>query len=232
MFHSPYLLGISVYVLLMTITATFIYFTRLQMVAALGDDTDMRATVFAQIDPITQVTTLLLQLVVTGHLMKRLGVAVALAMLPVVVSLGFIGLAIAGSFAVLVLSTRRSARFSAPSPGRRAKRCSPSSAAKTSTSRRRSPTPSSIAAATCIGAWTEGGLGRLGMAFAGLAALAVPLACVGGPGPVAGPPAEGPGSQRDGWTDADAGAVGWLGSPAAPGGGARGSPVARRLAAA
>ena len=102
-FKSPYLLGISTYVLLMTITATFIYFTRLQMVAALGNNTDMRATVLAQIDLVTQVATLVLQAVVTGHLMKRLGVAVALAILPVVVSLGFIGLAIAGSFVVLVL---------------------------------------------------------------------------------------------------------------------------------
>ena len=47
--------GISLYVLLLTVIATFIYFTRLQMVAALGEDTDMRTTVLAQIDLITQV---------------------------------------------------------------------------------------------------------------------------------------------------------------------------------
>ena len=35
--------------------------------------------------------------------MKRFGVAVALALLPVVVSLGFVGLALAGSFAVLIV---------------------------------------------------------------------------------------------------------------------------------
>jgi ATP:ADP antiporter, AAA family len=34
--------------------ATFLYFTRLQMVAALGDDIDMRTRVFANIDLITQ----------------------------------------------------------------------------------------------------------------------------------------------------------------------------------
>ena len=95
--------GISAYVLLMTIIGTFLYFTRLAMVAALGEDTDLRATVFAQIDLITQVSTLLLQLVVTGHIMKRFGVSVALMLLPLMAALGFIGLAAAGSFAVLIL---------------------------------------------------------------------------------------------------------------------------------
>ncbi len=35
--------------------------------------------------------------------MKRFGVAIALALLPVIVSLGFIGLALVGSFAMLIL---------------------------------------------------------------------------------------------------------------------------------
>jgi ATP:ADP antiporter, AAA family len=56
-FRSPYLLGIAGYVLILAIMATFIYFTRLQMVAALGDDLDMRTGVRA-IDLITQITTL------------------------------------------------------------------------------------------------------------------------------------------------------------------------------
>jgi AAA family ATP:ADP antiporter len=72
-FRSPYLLGISAYVLILTVISTFIYFTRLQMVAALGSDLDMRTGVFARIDLYTQLTTLVLQAVVTGHLMKRLG---------------------------------------------------------------------------------------------------------------------------------------------------------------
>ena len=175
-FKSPYLLGISTYVLLMTITATFIYFTRLQMVAALGNDTDLRATVFAQIDLITQVTTLVLQAVVTGHVMKRLGVAVALAMLPIVVSLGFIGLAIAGSFVVLVLfdATFRAIQRAITRPAREtlftvvSREEKYKSKAFTDTFVYRG--------GDVIGAWTEGGLGRLGMALAGLAALAVPLA--------------------------------------------------------
>src|SRR6185503_3136880 len=100
--RSPYLLAICAYVLILAVMATFLYFTRLQMVAALGTDVDMRTTVFARIDLITQVTTLLLQAIVTGHLMKRLGVSVTMALLPVTAALGFLGLAIVGSLAALI----------------------------------------------------------------------------------------------------------------------------------
>src|SRR5690606_8411637 len=51
--RSPYLLGIAAFVIVLAVMATFIYFTRLQMVAALGTDLDLRTTVFARIDMIT-----------------------------------------------------------------------------------------------------------------------------------------------------------------------------------
>ena len=101
--RSPYLLGISGYVLILTVISTFIYFTRLQMVAALGSDLDMRTSVFARIDLYTQLTTLVLQALVTGQLMKRLGVHVTLALLPAMVSFGFVGLAISASLAALIV---------------------------------------------------------------------------------------------------------------------------------
>src|SRR5690606_30703578 len=59
--RSRYLAGIAAYVVILAVMATFLYFTRLQMVAALGDETDMRTTLFAQIDLITQVATLVIQ---------------------------------------------------------------------------------------------------------------------------------------------------------------------------
>jgi AAA family ATP:ADP antiporter len=175
-FKSPYLLGISTYVLLLTVTATFIYFTRLQMVAALGDDTDMRTTQFARIDFITQVATLLLQLVIAGHLMKRVGVSVALALLPVIVSFGFIGLAIVGSFAALITfeATFRAIQRAITRPARetlftvvgREDKYKSKAFIDTFVYR----------GGDVLGAWTEGLLGRLGMALFGLAAVAVPLA--------------------------------------------------------
>lgn len=102
-FRSPFLLGSSVYVLILAVVVTFIYFTRLQMVAELGDDLDMRTGVFAQLDMATQIATLILQLIVAGHVMKRFGVGFALAMAPITAALGFIGLAMVSSLVLLVI---------------------------------------------------------------------------------------------------------------------------------
>jgi ATP:ADP antiporter, AAA family len=172
----PYLLGISGFVLTMTIMATFLYFTRLQMVAALGEDLDLRTTVFARIDLITQLTTLGLQLLVTGHLMKRVGVHVALALLPVTVALGFIGLAMTGTLAALIV-------FEATFRGLQRAITRPARETLFTVVSREDKYKSKAFIDTfvyrggdVVGAWTEGLLGRLGMALVGLASLAVPLA--------------------------------------------------------
>src|SRR5690606_35639653 len=48
--RSPYLGGIAAYVVILAVMATFLYFTRLQMVAALGGELDGRTALFARID--------------------------------------------------------------------------------------------------------------------------------------------------------------------------------------
>jgi AAA family ATP:ADP antiporter len=101
--RSRYLLGIAGYVLTLTVIATFIYFTRLQMVASMGDDLDMRTGIFARLDFYTQFTTLALQALAAGHFMKHLGVHVTLALLPITAMLGFAALAFAASLAAIVI---------------------------------------------------------------------------------------------------------------------------------
>lgn len=177
-FRSPYLLGISGYVLLMTVIGTFLYFTRLAMVASAADDTDARTAIFANIDLLTQIATLVLQVVVTGHIMKRFGVSVALILLPVVVSLGFVGLAIAASFAVLVLfeASFRAVQRAITRPARETlftvvtREEKYKSKAFTDTFVYRG--------GDVVGAWTEGGLRALGLGLVGLASVAIPLAVV------------------------------------------------------
>jgi AAA family ATP:ADP antiporter len=178
--ESRYLSGISLYVLLMTVVATFIYFTRLQMVAELGPDTDTRATALAWIDTITQSSTLVLQLLVTGHLMKRFGVAVALAVLPVMAALGFIGLAIASSFAVLIVfdACFRAIQRAITRPAREtlftvvSREDKYKSKAVTDTFVYRG--------GDLLGAWIPVWLGPLGVGLVGLASTVVPLAAVWG----------------------------------------------------
>jgi len=177
-FRSPYLLAICGYVLIVAVMATFLYFTRLQMVAALGPGLDVRTAMFARIDMITQTATLFLQAVVTGHLMRRVGVAVTLALLPVTAALGFLGLAIAGSIGALIAfeATFRSVQRGIMRPSRetlftvvpRADRYKAKAFIDTFVYR----------AGDVAGAQTEGRLGRLGMGLGALASVALPLAII------------------------------------------------------
>jgi ATP:ADP antiporter, AAA family len=176
--RSPYLLGISVYVLILAVMATFIYFTRLQMVAALGDDVDMRTTVFAQIDLVVQITTLVLQALVAGHLMRWVGIPATLALLPITVAFGFVGLAIVGSLAALVVfdAAFRAVQRAIMRPARET--------LFTVVSREDKYKSKAFIdtfvyrGGDVVGAQTEGLLARFGMGLAALASVAVPLAIV------------------------------------------------------
>jgi ATP:ADP antiporter, AAA family len=177
-FRSPYLLGISAYVLILAVMVTFVYFTRLAMVAEIGETVDTRTAIFARIDLITQIATLVLQAIVAGHLMKRLGVSITLALLPVTVALGFVGLAIVGSIAALIIfeAVFRAVQRAIMRPARetlftvvsledkyKAKAFIDTFVYRTG---------------DAVGAQTEGLLGRLGMGLAALATVAVPLAII------------------------------------------------------
>lgn len=177
-FRSRYLSAIAGYVLLMTVMATFIYFTRLQMVAAVTDDLDARTAIFANIDMWTQIAVLALQLTMTGKIIQRFGLGVALAILPIATAIGFIGLAIYGSFVVLVLleATNRAVQRGITRPAREA--------LFTVASREDKYKAKAFIdtfvyrAGDVVGAQTEGALGRLGLAMGGLVSVVVPLALV------------------------------------------------------
>jgi AAA family ATP:ADP antiporter len=175
-FQSRYLLGISAYVLILAVVATFIYFTRLQMVAALGDDLDLRTAAFARIDLYTQLSTLVLQAIVAGHVMKRLGVPLALALLPMTVALGFLGLAITASLATLIVfqaafnavqrAIMRPARETLFTVVPREDKYKSKAFIDTFVYR----------GGDVVGAGVEGVLGRVGVGIAALISVSVPLA--------------------------------------------------------
>jgi AAA family ATP:ADP antiporter len=177
-FRSRYLLGISAYVLILAVLVTFLYFTRLQMVAAIGEGVDEQTALFAQIDFITQVSTLVLQAVVAGHLMKRVGVSVTLALLPITVALGYIGLAMVGTLTALIIfeAVFRAVQRAIMRPARET--------LFTVVSREDKYKSKAFVdtfvyrGGDAVGAQVEGGLVRTGMGLAALAAVAVPLAIV------------------------------------------------------
>src|SRR6185436_80245 len=72
--RSPYLAGIALWVLLLSLTGTFLYFLQADIVASTSNDPAVRTRIFATIDLIVGVLTLLIQSSVTGRLMSRFGV--------------------------------------------------------------------------------------------------------------------------------------------------------------
>ena len=177
-FQSRYLTGIAGYVMLMTVTSTFIYFTRLQMVAAVADDMDARTALLGSIDMWTQVAVLLLQLTLTAKIIQRFGLGIALAILPIVTALGFIGLAIYGSFILLILleASNRAVQRGITRPAREA--------LFTVLSREDKYKAKAVVDTfmyrngDVIGAQTVGVLGRFGLAMGALASVVVPLALI------------------------------------------------------
>ncbi|QFT20333.1 Major Facilitator Superfamily protein [Pseudomonas sp. THAF187a] len=118
--RSRYLLGIGAFILLLTSVSTFLYFEQAGLVAALFPDRAEQVRVFGVIDFVVQAGALSAQLFITGRLAQRLGVRVLLALVPALVSLGFIGLALAPTFAMLagLMIVRRIGEYAFVRPGR------------------------------------------------------------------------------------------------------------------
>ena len=93
MLRSPYLLGIGLYIALVAVSSTLLYFTQANLVSKASDELNERIALFAQLDMWTQVATLLVQLFVTAHIIKRLGIGIALSLLPALTCVGFVVLA-------------------------------------------------------------------------------------------------------------------------------------------
>jgi AAA family ATP:ADP antiporter len=118
--RSPYLLGIALFVVLLASVTTFLYFEQARLVEAAFPDPTDQTRVFGIIDSIVQTLAILTQLFITGRVAQRLGVAVLLVAVPVVVAAGFLWLAFAPVFAALavVMVVRRAGEYAFVRPGR------------------------------------------------------------------------------------------------------------------
>jgi ATP:ADP antiporter, AAA family len=90
---SPYLLNVSVFILLFAITSTFLYFQQAGIVAHSFTDRGAQTAFFATVDLAVNCLTLGVQLFLTGRIVVLFGVALALAFLPALTMIGFGGLA-------------------------------------------------------------------------------------------------------------------------------------------
>lgn len=117
---SRYLTGICVFMVLFTTGSTFLYNIQADIMFRTFPDPGQRTSVFAQLDLAVQVLTLLTQLFITGRLLKRLGVGIVLAALPLASVLGFAALAAVPVFAVFAAFQvlRRAGEYALSRPSR------------------------------------------------------------------------------------------------------------------
>ena len=174
---SPYLINVSVYILLFTITSTFLYFQQAEIAAQSFADRGARTAFFASIDLWVNVLTLAAQLFLTHRLLRRVGVAVTLAILPALSIFGFGTLASMPTIAVLVAYQvlRRAGNFAFARPTRevlftvvpREDKYKAKSFIDTVVYR----------LGDQVGTWSYAGLGLLGFGMTGIALVAVPISC-------------------------------------------------------
>jgi ATP:ADP antiporter, AAA family len=119
-FKSPYLLGLAIFILLYSMTSTFLYFQQASIAAASFPDRAARTAFFADIDFWVNAITLVIQLFLTGRLMGWFGVLATLCSLPLISLAGFSVLAWSPTVAVFVVAqvARRVSNFALARPSR------------------------------------------------------------------------------------------------------------------
>jgi len=177
-FRSPYLLNVCLFLLLFTVTSTFLYFQQATIARDYFADRASRTAFFAQVDLLVNALTLAVQLFFTARILRRFGVALTLGILPLFTLLGFAALAVAPVVAVLVAFQvlRRAANFALARPARellytviaREDKYKAKSFIDTVVYR----------AGDQVGSWSYLLLSAMGLGIAGVAVVAVPLSAL------------------------------------------------------
>jgi len=174
-FGSPYLLGIVSYMLLYTITATFLYFVQAEIVSDVFADRGARTAFFAKLDLVVNSLTIVTQVFLTGRIVRLMGVALSLAWLPLVCVIGFFGLGFTPTLGVLAAFQvlRRASNYAVARPCRemlytvlpRETKYKAKNFIDTFVYR----------AGDQVGAWSYAAMGALGIGMTGIAFAAIPL---------------------------------------------------------
>jgi ATP:ADP antiporter, AAA family len=174
-FKSPYLINVSLYILLFAVTSTFLYFQQAEIARQSFADRGARTAFFARVDLWVNVLTLGAQLFLTGRVLRAVGVGLTLAMLPALSILGFGTLAMTPTIAVVVVYQvlRRAGNFAFARPTRellftvvpREDKYKAKSFIDTVIYR----------SGDQVGAWSYAVLGFLGLAMTGISIVAVPI---------------------------------------------------------
>ena len=117
---SPYLLGVGLWVVFMAVANTMIYFTQANIILSDSDTFSQLVGSFAQFDWVAQAATLVTQVFVTTHLIRKVGVGWTLAILPLVTLAGFAVLALWPLYGVMLIfqAVHRATRYAISRPSR------------------------------------------------------------------------------------------------------------------
>jgi len=117
---SPYLLGLAVLMVFFSVVSTFLYFQRIDIVDRAIPDPEAQTRLFAIMEFVVQSMTAVIQVFLTGRILKWLGVGWTLALLPIVSLVGFAILGFSPVLAVVVSFEvfRRAANFALQRPSR------------------------------------------------------------------------------------------------------------------
>lgn len=175
---SSYLLGICLFILLYTTLSTFLYFQQAHIIRDAFDSSAQRTAVFAWIDFVVNVLTILAQIALTHRLVERFGVGATLAVVPVALMAGFAALAAAPLLATLlaVQVLRRAGNYAVTRPARemlftvlsREEKYKSKNFVDTVVYR----------GGDAIAGWIFAGLMALGLGLNGIAIAAIPLAAL------------------------------------------------------
>jgi AAA family ATP:ADP antiporter len=118
--RSPYLIGIVLFVAMISAVNTFLYFEQLRLVEVNYPEITDRTRVFAGLDSLVQTLTVLSQVFITGRIAQRFGVVALIVFVPLVMVGGFLALAATGTLTVLavVVVLRRAMEYAFVRPGR------------------------------------------------------------------------------------------------------------------
>jgi AAA family ATP:ADP antiporter len=174
--RSPYLLGLAGSMLLYTITSTWAYFQQSDLAReALKGGAD-RTIFLANLEIWVNSITVLIQIFLTGRLLKWFAVGITLVAMPFLSMVGFAAMGIAPSLALLAIFqvTRRAAAYALLRPSReilftvlrREDKYKVKSVTDTLGYR----------VGDQIGAWSYGGLHAMGLGLSSISFIAVPIA--------------------------------------------------------
>lgn len=178
--RSPYLLGLVLFMLLHTTAATLLYFEQGRIIAASYSDVASRTQVFAVIDLIVSALTLTFQLLLTGPLIRFVGVGGALVALPLATVIAFAAMTLAPVPAMVAVAQglRRAVEFAVVRPARevlwtvvsREEKYKAKSVIETLVYR----------GGDAASGWLSAGLATAGAGFGWVVVVMVPVACLWG----------------------------------------------------